>query len=98
MENFDRLYGLSERWGKLLQGIYEVIRDLVRIDLEDQGLTGQNIEQYLIRNLESISVESKPEGEYLNSQFLQWLQKNRLETLRRELTISSIKDSPSEDC
>ncbi len=100
VENFDRVYGLSERWGDLLEDIYNVIRESVRNVLEAQGedFTRQNIEKQLKANLKTWEHFSYHlEGAYLKSQFLQWLQKNCLDSLYRELTISSAKDIPVED-
>ncbi len=88
VENLDRLYGLSERWSKLLPGIYETIRESARIDLEDQPLTQQNIKRYLNKEFRKHNMLSQSrEGEYLTGQYLRWIQQERSNLLMKELTM-----------
>jgi hypothetical protein len=89
VENFDRVYGLSQRWKKEIPDIYEALRDTICNNLEIRGeaLIHQNIERQLqieIKNLNKYSHKSP--GAYLRSQYVQWIQQHCMDVLVRELT------------
>jgi hypothetical protein len=89
VKNFERVYGLSERWSKHLEHRYNEIRESVRNALEFRGedFTQQNIERQLQIEFKTSGRFSRPtEGAYLRSQYIKWIQKKLLDSLLKELT------------
>jgi hypothetical protein len=87
--NFDRVYGISERWGKLVPGMYNTLRDSIRLRIIAKGemLNRQTIEAQLQEELVVVDYFCfRNEGAYLRSQYIQWIEQHCLDLLVKELT------------
>lgn len=88
-ENFDRVYGLSKRWGDEVPEMYNILRETIRFKaaLKGEVLNRETIEVYV---QEEWKVDSnfryRKERAYVRSQYTQWIQQHCLETLIIELT------------